>query len=335
VLRSKPVDGARWVLINWATGITVWLVLMGAFFLGAAVGQIMHAGLNSLLAHGIGFVRAAMVVVPIATIGFGLSRLSGSPLGAAVVVLALLCVMAGLQFVPQFLRPDYTQNLALYAGAALVLLALAGPLVERWRRGELRRPLLPAAGLALALILATGGGSLAYRAAQPPKDGSVNEMMSHQYLEREKRVPGFWLPDGRGGTVRTADHEGKILFIYLFGGDDLEAARSLRALDTLQREAGARGVQALGVCLSTDRADGAALSWASGLSFPIGADPTALRTASSAEGSLATAYNLQTLPMLVVTDRRRRAREVFTEPSYDVDRLRALLNERLAEEPDY
>src|SRR5688572_29958414 len=103
VLRSKPIDGARWVMIIWGTGIGLWLVLMGAFFLGAALGQLVPAGVNSLLAHGIGFVRAALVMVPIATLGFGLSRLSRSPLGAAVVVLALLCVLAGLQFVPQFL----------------------------------------------------------------------------------------------------------------------------------------------------------------------------------------------------------------------------------------
>ena len=335
VLRSKPIDGARWVMIIWATGIGLWLVLMGALFLGAALGQLVPAGFNSLLAHGIGFVRAALVMVPIATLGFGLSRLSRSPLGAAVVVLALLCVLAGLQFVPQFLRPDYTQNLALFAGAGLVLLALAALLVERWRRGELRKPLLPAVGVAAALLLATGGAALAFRAAQPPKDGTVEDMISRQYLEKGKRIPGFWLPDGRGNIVRTADHAGKILFIYLFGGDDLEAARSLQALDVLQRENRNRGVQVLGVCFSTDRGDGAALAWSSGLSFPVGTDPTALRTATGAEGSVATAYAVQALPVLVVTDRRRRAQEVLIDPSYDVDRLRALLNQRLSEEPDY
>ena len=46
--------------------------------------------------------------------------------------------------------------------------------------------------------------------------------------------PGFWLPDGKGGIVRTAAYPGKILLVYLFAADDLDAARTLPVLEAVQ-----------------------------------------------------------------------------------------------------
>lgn len=334
VLRSKPIDGARWVWVTWATGIALWLALMACPFIGAALAQLPSSGLNSLGAHGLGFLRAALIMVPLGTVAFGLSRLSLSPLGATVVVLAFLCVLAGLQLIPTFLRPDYTQNLALYLAVSLLLLALCGLVVERFRRGELRRPLLPVMAVLGAAALAYGGGSMAYQAAQPPAEGSVQDLMSFQYLEAGKRVPGFWLPDGRGGRVRTAMHHGKILLIYVFAADDLDAARSLTTLDRIQREFKDRGVQVLGICLSTDRGDGPSLALTSGFSFPIGSDMTTTKTAGTPESVLALAYKAQNLPLLVLTDRRRQVRDVRNEYTYDLDTLRAAVQARLTAEPE-
>lgn len=42
VLRSKPVDGAFWVLINWASGLCLWLALLVFPFAGAALGHLPH-----------------------------------------------------------------------------------------------------------------------------------------------------------------------------------------------------------------------------------------------------------------------------------------------------
>src|SRR5947207_382751 len=52
VLRSKPVDGALWVLVGWATGMGTWLCLLGVAFLGAAAGALPHAGSTALLSAG-------------------------------------------------------------------------------------------------------------------------------------------------------------------------------------------------------------------------------------------------------------------------------------------
>lgn len=334
VLRSKPIDGNRWVWVIWGTGVGLWLLLLASFFVGAALGQLPSSGLAALSAHGVGFLRAAGTMIPLATVGFALSRLTRSPLGASVIVLAFLCVLAGLQLVPGFLRPDYTQNIGLYLGAGLLLMALCGAVVERARRGELRRPLLPVLAVIVAGLFAYGGGSVAYQAALPPTENSIGDLMERQYLEAGKRVPGFWLPDGRGGTVRTAAYEGKILLIFVFGADDVEAARSLRALDEVQKEFRSRGVQVLGVCLSTDHGDGAALAWTSGVSFPIGSDFTTTKLGLEPDSSVAHAYKTQTLPQLVITDRRRRVRESLYSFNYDAAALRNLIRERLTAEPE-
>jgi peroxiredoxin len=334
VLRSKPVDGARWVLLTWATGIGLWLILLAAMFLGAMAGQLRWSGLAAIGAHGLGFARAALVMIPLGTLGFSLSRLTRSPLGASVIVLAFLCVLAGLQLIPQFLRPDYTQNLGLYLATAALLLVVTAFLAERFRRGELRRPALPVLGVLGCAALAVGAGNQARQAAMPPEDGSVADMMSVQYLQPGRRAPGFWLPDQWGRTVRTAAYPGKILLIYVFAPDDMEAARTLPALDAMTREFGARGVQPLAVCLSPDHGDGAALAWAGGFRFPLGSDHTTVKTSSPPESALATAFAAKVLPTLVVTDRRRRARVIMSDPGYTPEQLRFLVQGRLAEEPE-
>lgn len=334
VLRSKPIDGARWVWINWATGVGLWLLVLAAGFAGAALAQLPAAGGLSLAAHTVGFFRGALIMVPLATIGYALTRATRSPLGATIVVLAFLCILAGLQLVPQFLRPDYTQNVGLYGGVALTLLALTGPVIERFRRGELRRPAGPILAVLGGALLAWGGGSYAYEAGKQPAEGTVGEMMRLQYLEKGKRVPGFWLSDGRGRTIRTAEHRGKILLIYLFGADDLEAARTLHALDQVQREFRSRGVQVIGVALSTDRGDGAALDWTSGFSFPIGSDPTTVKAGPNPDSALAEAYAAQSLPQLVVTDRRLQVQGVRSDYALDRDGLRSLIETRLQAEPE-
>jgi hypothetical protein len=334
VLRSKPVDGARWVLVTWGTGVGLWLLLLACVFVGAMLGQLPASGLTSVAAHGLAFLRASLIMVPLATLGFALSRITRSPLGATVIVLAFLCVLGGLQFMPQFLRPDYTQNLVLYVGAAAAALALAGFLVERARRGELRRPVAPAIGLAACLAVAGAGAAGAHRAAQPVADGGVADLMNSQHLEPGRQIPGFWLPDGRGGTVRSADYAGKILLLYLFTPQDGEAARTLPALDAVGREFAAQGVQPLGLCFAQDRGEGTALALTGGLGFPLGIDSTTIKTSTPPDGGLLGAFNVKALPVLIVTDRRRQARTILEEPSYTPERLRVLVTERLAEEPE-
>jgi len=335
-LRSKPVDGGYWVLVNWLSGLVVWLSLVALCFLAAALAQLPAAGPTSLLAHAWGFGRAALTVVIVGTLSFALSRMMRSPLGGIIILFAWFCTMGGLQFVPAYLRPDYAQNRALFLGVAAVVLCVAALLVERFRRGELRRPLLPLVTVLVLALVSAAGGSHAYTATPRLYHDipTIWGRMSEQHLLLGHRVPGFWLPDGRGGTVRTASYPGKVLLIYIFAADDMDAAHGLPALERIHREFGERGVQPIGVCLSPDHGDGVAIARAGGYHFPIGSDITTVKASAPPESAVALAYNLQLLPMLVVTDRMHHVRSVLNEPSPDVERLRQLVTERLAAEPE-
>ena len=49
---------------------------------------------------------------------------------------------------------------------------------------------------------------------------------------------------------------------------------------------------------------------------------------------VANAYDIQLTPLLVVTDRRRRAVHVGQDPMYELETLRQFVGERLAAEPE-
>jgi peroxiredoxin len=188
-----------------------------------------------------------------------------------------------------------------------------------------------------ALLLLTGAtAARAYLLAPQPdqRDITVWTQMGSQHVELGKRLPGFWLPDGRGGIVRTSDHAGKILLVYLFQADDLESTRMLPVLDRIGKEFREQGVQPIGVCISPDHADGWMFSRLGGYSFPIGSDIMATRRAPVPDSPIVSAYDLSLLPALVVTDRRRRVKEVLPELVPDPEALRRRVQARLAEEPE-
>jgi peroxiredoxin len=330
VLRSKPVDGAFWVGLNWAVGQLLWLFLLLCPFLGAALGDLVQQGPIALLAYGLGWGRAALGVAFAGTISYALSRSMRSPLGGLLTLFAWFCAMVGFGYIPAFLQPDYSQNRPLYLSLAAVLLAVAALFVERYRRGELRRPLAAVGIVALLLLLTAAGTTRAYQLAPDPTHQApgIWSQIGDQHLEIGRRVPGFWLPDGRGGQVRTADHAGKILIIYLFAGADPDAGRSLLALDTLRRRYQEQGVQPLGVCISPDHGDGWMLARTSGIGFPIGSD---LRTESLGKGGspILTAYDAEQLPMVVITDRARIVREISRTSLSESDDLTAAIERRL------
>jgi hypothetical protein len=338
VFRCKPIDGARWVVVAFGSGLGAWLALLALAFLGGALAQLPQAGTVSLAAYGWGYVRAALLVIGPATLSFTLSRMMRSPLGGIITVFGWFCALAGRQYIPLFVQPDYTQNRPLLLAVAALMFVICALLVERARRGELRRP-MGAVIAVLALILAASGAAAhSYRVAPTPEslfgpDAALAPAISGQYLQDGEKVPGFWLPDGKGGIVRTAAYPGKILLIYLFPADDVDAGRTLPAMEAIQKEYGPRGVQVIGVCFSPDHGDGPALARTGGYHFPIGTDLSTVTT-SPPYAPVLTAYNVQELPLLVVTDRRHKARNIAREPYYDVMSLRRMVELRLAAEPE-
>jgi peroxiredoxin len=158
----------------------------------------------------------------------------------------------------------------------------------------------------------------------------VWEQIAMQHLELGRRVPGFRLPDGKGGLVGTAAYQGKIQLIYLFAGNEPDAGRMLLTLENVRRKYADRGVQPLGVCISTDHGDGWTLARAGGLGFPVGSDHSTVSTARSGSAVL-TAYDVDALPVLVVTDRRRIVREILRLPTSDPAEVTRVIERRLTE----
>ncbi len=336
IFRSKPVDGAHWVLLNWATTLLVWVTLLGVALGGGMAGRLAQGDFASIGMYSLGFARAASVLTVLMTLSFALSRLFRSPLGAVIAVFVWFCAMAGARFLPEMAQPEFMQNRELFWSLAAAVLAPTALIVERGRRGELRQP-LPALGLVALLI----GGVLLGSVRAESRYAKVGEaaatiwdQMGMQHIELGKRVPGFWLPDGRGGTVRTAAFPGKILLIYLFTAEDLEAGRVLTALDRVRKKYGDSGVQPIGVCLSLDHGDGYALANTSGLGFPIGADLSTRKAGTPPVSAMADAYNAQILPYLAVTDRRHIVRHLGSDARPSDGELDRLIQQRLMEEPE-
>jgi hypothetical protein len=333
VLGARPVDGAYLTAMLWATGTCLWLIGTVPAFLAAAVVQTPFAPLVAGPAHLAALARTAFVVASLGTLAFAVSRVLRSSVGGALVVVGWGLLRTGAGPLGAF-QPDSSQN-ALWFGL-LALLALSGTalLVERRRRGELRRVAAPAGIVAALLVSTVAGAAQTGWRAEDPLQQQLRERMGGQSLRVLEAVPGFWLPDGRGGTVRTADYSGKALLIYLFEPGDLAACRALSALNRARKEYGAGEVQPLGVCVTRSRADAWTLTTLGGAGFPIGVD---LAEASSGLGAVTSpllrAYHPSALPLLVVTDRRHRARELIQGVPPEPATLRRIIAERLAEEP--
>jgi peroxiredoxin len=336
VLRSKPVESARWVVINWLTGAVLWVALLGVAVLAATLIQLPVAGGKAVVSQAATFYRAGFMVVIISAISYALSRVLRSPLGGIIVLLAWGLAVGGFEYVPVYLRPDYSQNRPLLIALGAALMALCALVIERMRRGELRKPAVPVTIVAVLILLTSVGAANAYRASSV-KDlpvGSLSEQIRIQHMVKGMRTPGFWLPDGAGGWVRSADYQGKILILCLFSADDFEAGRTLQAMEAVYRQYRDKGVQPIGICLSTDYEDSLQLARAGGYSFPIAGDPSTMKTASPPSAVTVDAYDIDQLPQLFITDRHRVVREVIKEPRIDVSELQSLITQRLAEEPE-
>ena len=183
--------------------------------------------------------------------------------------------------------------------------------------------------MALLLGAAAGTGTPYQRAPNPAHERARSgRRCRRQHLTEGARVPGFWLPDGRGGLVRTAPYKGKVLLIYLFAADVLTAAALPRA-----RRAGRRtGPAACSQSRSASRPIGVTAGCWRGraATVPVAGDPSTINVTAPPQSAIAVAYNAQLLPLLAIADRRRKAREVLTaEPFYELAALRHLVKPRL------
>lgn len=333
-IRPKPSGGALWVTSHLVSGLIVWsgIGLLGA--LAGGLGTLKSGGAAlwpCLLAYG----RILPVLLTMGTLAYGASRLTRSPIGGILVTFAWFCTAAGAQFIPEFLRPEYLQNLAIFAGSAATLVPFL-LWTENLRRQDRQNtgPLLVSFVLLLGATIAGARQVLAHSPARLMREGTGWSEMSGQDLVVGTRLPGFQLPEiVTGRERRTSEFTGRILLLYVFSAGDRESVRVLPALDAVAREFRERGVQPIAVCLSPDLGEGWQLALSGRFGFPILRDPTNAIVSPSPDGAVAAAYRIESLPRLLITDRHRRLQVDSVSASPDIASLRRLVEERLRAEP--
>jgi peroxiredoxin len=162
------------------------------------------------------------------------------------------------------------------------------------------------------------------------------EMMAMQTAPVGELAPGFRLPNTTGGLSSLADYPGRILVIGLWSPEDSESTIILARLEDVWRKYGSRGVQPIAICISQDRSAAAVFARGSGVDFPVVLDwGTHNADKPSNASPMASAYDADTLPHVVVTDRRRLTRRILKGvDAYEGVGLERAIQERLAAQPD-
>ena len=336
---SKPQPTERLVLARFIGGIAPLLGLLAALFLGSMVARLLTGhGLAGFPVYFTQFLRAAAPIIFAGGAAFCLALLFDNALAGSLAGLAWMVLLAGRAYLPKALFPAYSQNALYFALIGIGLVLLAARFHRKGRRGA--RPAPVWLGLsAAALLLAPAYGL--YHVAVTSHDPMIRMnpllvRMAGQHAEHGKRAPGFTLPDGFGRTISLSDFPGKILVLAVVNPDNAESAHALDLLESIHQKFAKRGVQCIAVCTSQD--EGAAGSLARGMpvSFPIVQDIGAYNGPSGLEQApIAEAYEALYPPKIIVTDRRRRLREVLAERfAYEGPELEQAVVKRLESEPE-
>jgi len=336
---SKPQTTERLVLARFGAAMVQALLLLAAMFAGAACGRLSVAGsLVGFEAYGGQIARAGVALFFGGAASYCLALLTASAVAGAVVGLYWMMMIAGRAYLAKVYYPAYTQNLWLYLCLGTLLVCVAAWLHRRARRGADRASPWVRGVAALGLAASAWSGWVVLR------DGHDPQVWTHPALERigmqniveGDRTPGFLLPDQHGRPTSLSGLGDRIFIVALWSPRDRESASLLARLSDLYARYGARGVLPVGVCISEDSGAGAAFARGERIRFPMVTDRGAYHAPQGTESSpIATAYQASSLPKVVVTDRRRRVRRIFTGiSSYDGPWLEREIELRLRKEPE-
>jgi len=336
---SKPQSNERLVLAKFLGAFLQLLLILLAMFVGAILSRLYAAGgLAGFPVYGIQYLRAAIVLFFAASGSYCLALLFDSAVAGMLVALYWIVMLAGKDFLAKFYYPAYTQNQVAYLFFGLFLLCCALLFYRRKRRGAVPAALWVRLGAPLSLLLGVYALWSVMRDGHDPlvRTQPALEKMAEQDIVTGNRTPGFLLPDQYGRPIRLSDFQGKILVIALWSPRESDSPLLLARLNEIQAKYGAQGVQPVAICLSED--SGAAATFARGdhLDYPVVIDWGTYNAPRGIEISpLADAYRADALPVVVITDRRRRVRQTLTDTfAYDGPLLELALRERLNAEPE-
>jgi peroxiredoxin len=295
-------------------------------------------GLAGFSAYPYRYVLSAGVVFFVGAASYSLALLARTPLAGAVIGLYWVLALAGKSYLPKAVFPSYSQNLLGYLLLGVFLISVACWFHRKARRGKRAAPapVWLSAAVSLALCVATVLRGLATEHDPMVHADPALDLMSYQTATMGELAPGFRLPDAHGNLASLADYPGKILIIALWSPDDSESTIILDRLEEIREQYGRRGIQPIAICLSEDRTAAGIFARGADVHFPVVHDwGTHNAEKTSATSPLATAYEADSLPHVVVTDRRRKIQHVLNGvDAYEGNALERVIDERLAAEPE-
>ncbi len=309
LILSKPSSGEAIVLGRFLGNYgVVLLLLIGELIAGAAAQTLVAKTPFAPMAYGHAFMRSLTPLFFLGAAAYSLSLLFNTPVTGLLVITYWTYVLTGKTYLRSIYNCALTQNAAIYILFGCGVLALAAMLYHPKRRGA--QPFPTSWGAAAAVLFAIGAiwGVHKVRTTQdfPFQFVPLTEAMRGQHVSLRQRAPGFWLPDQWGRTTRLEEYHGKILVIGLWSPDEPASADLLNALASVRQKYPKDKVVPIAIGISDDHAAPRHVALDGGYDFPAVTDIGARVTQPYDQGSpLASAYDANNLPMLVITDRRR------------------------------
>jgi ABC-type transport system involved in multi-copper enzyme maturation permease subunit len=336
---SKPQPNERIILSRFLASFAQILVALCVMYLFAIASRIVgYGGLLGFSAYFSRFFVSAGVLFFVAAASYAMALLARTPLAGAVVGIYWIMAMAGKSYLHKAVYPSYSQNVVSYILLGLFLLGTACWFHRYRRRGGHPPAAWVRSVTPLSLLLCLWLVWRGVHAEYDPifhTDPVLDTMMSQNAVVGDL-APGFRLPGATGKLESLADYPGRILLITLWSPADSESTIVLDRLEQIRQQYGSRGVQPVAICLSEDPAAVTTFARGADVHYPVVHDwgtHSADKTADSSP--MAAAYEANTLPHLVITDRRRRIREVLHGvDTYEGNLLERAIEARLAEEPE-
>ncbi len=314
IVFCKPQHSETLVIIRFVGAIVQIVCFLLALFVGSMllriVGGSSPAELQVFLTQ---FCRSFAVVFFASAASFTLALLSENVIAGMLVCLYLVLASAGKAFISKYFDPSPIQNAATYCAFGATLLFVSMRLYARKRRGSAPVPVwIPTVGI-LLLGLTVWQFDVMWRGEYEPKTNDVPILSEMQTQDSSigRQVSGFLLPDQYGKQIGISQYTGRILVVALWSPGDPDSCQLLAHLNAIQHSSGGKGVQVVAICLSGDDSAARTFAIGEGVNFPVVDDWGATSVPEKlALSPMASAYRVTVLPMVAITDRRRRVVDI-------------------------
>ncbi len=333
----KPVGTSpALVLARFAASALSLLTVAAIMLVAAAAAQGVLAGTPVRFAPYAAGLHRSLAPLAVATaLGFSLTSLFGTQLAAGVAAVYWVAVPLARPHTPIVLDLTLSQHWPHSALLACALVALTASLHARALRTDPRWGQWMGAASLLLLVAAAFAVLGALRSGDDAliEPDPILAAIATQAVSEGDPAPGFWLSDAGGNLVGLSDFDGRPVVLAFWGPGAPNSVRLLPALDALAGRHSGAGLATVAVCLDRDAAairpfagelrNDVVLLWDRGRHFGDGLEWS--------DSPLTVAYDVRSVPTVVVLDRQRRIVAVLTEKGALEQRLESVVS-RLVEE---